>query len=137
MQRRAETEAIGEQIAELAAQIHAATFRLLELVREFDERGGGGDGFLSCARWLSWRTGIGANAAREKVRIAHALPELPKASQSFREGKISYSKARAITRVATDKTEEKLWAGERSETSADDVSAVTSVEDRTPTPTAG
>ena len=46
--------------------------------------------------------------AREKVRVARALADLPKISMAFREGKVSYSKVRAMTRVATDKNEEAL-----------------------------
>ena len=43
---------IEDEITELAAHIHAATFRLLELIREFDEREGwGGPGLRSCAHW--------------------------------------------------------------------------------------
>ena len=58
---------IESEITELAAHIHAATFRLLELIREFDEREGwGGPGLMSCAHWLNWKCGIGLGAAREK-----------------------------------------------------------------------
>jgi hypothetical protein len=36
-------------------------------------RAGWNNGFLSCAHWLHWRTGIDLGAAREKVRVAKAL----------------------------------------------------------------
>ena len=36
----APTELLGEQIAALAARLHAATYDLLVLLREFDERTG-------------------------------------------------------------------------------------------------
>jgi hypothetical protein len=95
------------QITELAAHIHAATFRLLELVREFDEiEGWAGPGMKSCAHWLNWKCGINLGAAREKVRVAHALQELPLITDEFRRGAISYSKVRAITRVATPGNED-------------------------------
>ena len=55
--RRADTDALGESIAALAARLHAATFELLVLLHEFDERAGWNNGFLSCAHWLHWRTG--------------------------------------------------------------------------------
>ena len=104
--------ALGEiesEITELAAHIHAATFRLLELIREFDEREGwGGPGLMSCAHWLNWKIGLSMGAAREKVRVAHALKHLPKISDSFRHGQISFSKVRAMTRVATPDNEEYL-----------------------------
>jgi len=100
---------LESEITELAAHIHAATYRLLELVREFDEREGwGGPGLKSCAHWLNWKCGIGLGAAREKVRVAHALKELWTISSAFRRGTISFSKVRAVTRVATPENEEYL-----------------------------
>jgi hypothetical protein len=107
--RQLHKEALADQITELAAHLHAATFRLLELVREFDAcEGWAGDGIASCAHWLNWKCGMALGAARERVRVAHALKDLPKISQTFRKGKISYSKVRAITRVATRKNENYL-----------------------------
>ena len=70
-------DALGERIAELAARIHAATYELLVMLLEYDEGRGWNNGFLSCAHWLNWRTGIDLGAAREKVRVARALPRLP------------------------------------------------------------
>ncbi|MGM0658050.1 MAG: DUF222 domain-containing protein [Pseudomonadota bacterium] len=97
---------IESEITELAAHIHAATYRLLELVREFDEREGwGGPGMKSCAHWLNWKVGISLGAAREKVRVAHALKDLPQISSAFRRGTVSFSKVRAMTRVATPENE--------------------------------
>ena len=101
-------ERLGEEIAELSARIQAASFCLLVLIRQFDERGGWDVGFASCAHWLNWRTGLALGAAREKVRVAHALNELPLLSESMRRGEISYSKVRALTRVATPENEEEL-----------------------------
>ncbi len=107
--RQLHKEQLGDQITELAAHIHAGTFRLLELIREFDTcEGWAGEGVLSCAHWLNWKCGMALGVARERVRVAHALKELPKTSQTFRKGKISYSKVRAITRVATRKNEKYL-----------------------------
>ena len=70
------TEDLGDEIARLSAHLNAATYQLLVLIREFDSREGWGNGFLSCAHWLSWRTGISARPAREKVRVARALAPL-------------------------------------------------------------
>ncbi|MCI0435130.1 MAG: HNH endonuclease [Gemmatimonadetes bacterium] len=103
-----DVERLGDAIAELAAHLHAATYRLLELLREFDERQGWGRGFRSCAHWLSWRTGIAPGAAREKVRVARALAVLPQVSGAMRRGALSYAKVRAITRVARPENEERL-----------------------------
>jgi hypothetical protein len=104
----AEVERIGEEIARLASHLNAATFRLLTLIRVFDEREGWGSGFRSCAHWLSWRIGLAPGAAREHVRVARALAALPVISEAMRRGAISYSKARALTRVARPDTEQRL-----------------------------
>jgi hypothetical protein len=101
-------ERLGDEIAELSAHIQAATYRLLTLIREFDEREGWGDGFRSCAHWLSWRVGLDLGAAREKVRVARALAGLPRISEAMRRGELSYSKVRALSRVATPENEEEL-----------------------------
>jgi hypothetical protein len=101
---------LGDEIAELSAHLEAATARLLELIREFDERGGWDNGFTSCAAWLSWRVGLDLGAARERVRVARALPTLPRLSQALARGELSYAKVRALTRVATPETEERLLA---------------------------
>jgi len=100
---------LGEGITELCGYINAGTYRLLEMIREFDqEEGWHQDGIVSCAHWLNWKCGIGMNAAREKVRVANALGELPNTSASFAKGEISYSKVRAMTRVATAENEDYL-----------------------------
>ncbi len=106
--RRAETDDLGETIAALARRLHAATYELLVLLREFDARSGWNNGFLSCAHWLHWRTGIDLGAAREKVRVAKALPALPRISMAMQHGQVSYAKVRALTRVATPENERSL-----------------------------
>jgi Domain of unknown function (DUF222)/HNH endonuclease len=106
----AELERLGDQIAELSAHLDAATARLLDLIREFDARGGWDNGFSSCAAWLTWRVGLDPGAARERVRVARALGTLPRLAQALARGELSYSKVRALTRVATPETEERLLA---------------------------
>ncbi len=103
-----EVERIGEAIAGLAARLHAVTYELLVLLREFDARSGWNTGFLSCAHWLHWRTGIDLGAAREKVRVAKALAQLPSISASMQRGRVSYAKVRALTRIATPQNEAAL-----------------------------
>lgn len=99
-------ERLGDDITEMAAHLDAGTFQLLKLIGEFDENGGWhGAGINSCAHWLNWKCGMSMGPAREKVRVARALPALPKISAAFRAGTVSYSKVRAMTRVATDKNE--------------------------------
>ena len=103
-----ETEALGETIAALAARLHAGTYELLVLLADFDARAGWNNGFLSCAHWLHWRTGIDLGAAREKVRVARALSTLPRISSEMQRGRLSYAKVRALTRVATPDNEAAL-----------------------------
>ncbi|MDE0488084.1 MAG: DUF222 domain-containing protein [Gammaproteobacteria bacterium] len=104
-----ELGALETQIMELWGNINAATARFLELVAEFDRREGWAQhGMASCAQWLGWQCGIGRVAATEKVRTARALESLPKISEAFGEGLLSYSKVRALTRVATEDTEDTL-----------------------------
>jgi hypothetical protein len=114
----ADTESLGDEIARLAAHLHAATYHLLVLIREFDQREGWGGGFLSCAQWLSWRTGIGPGPAREKVRVARALGSLPRISGAMARGQLSYSKVRALTRVASPENEAELLEVARHATAA-------------------
>ena len=93
----------------LGAELSAATYTQMELIAEYDIRGGYVDYCLrSTAHWLNWQVGISLGAAREKVRVARALRDLPLISAAMQKGKISYSKVRAMTRVATVATEEML-----------------------------
>src|SRR5947199_5851064 len=104
----ADLDRLGDEIAELSAHLDAATARLLDLIREFDARDGWNTGFRSCAAWLSWRVGLDPGAARERVRVARALGSLPRLAQALARGELSYAKVRALTRVATPETEERL-----------------------------
>src|SRR5258706_5108228 len=108
--RAAELERLGDEIAELSAHLDVATARLLELIREFDARGGWNTGFSSCAAWLSWRVGLEPGTARERVRVARALATLPRLAEALGRGELSYAKVRALTRVATPETEARLIA---------------------------
>jgi Domain of unknown function (DUF222) len=101
-----ELSTLTDEITTLCGHIHAAEYRLLELIRRLDDLAPWGHfGVASCAHWLNWKCGIALGAAREKVRVAHALTDLPLISAAFRNGRLSYSKVRAITRVATEETE--------------------------------
>ncbi|MDE2874971.1 MAG: DUF222 domain-containing protein [Gemmatimonadota bacterium] len=99
---------LGERIAGLAARINIATFDMLTLVAEFDRREGWADNFASCAEWLAWRTGRTLAAARENVRVAHALEDLPLTAEAMKSGQLSYTKVRTMTRVAKPETEATL-----------------------------
>ncbi len=109
LEHEAALESLEAEIAEIWGHISAATYRFLNLVAELDRREGWGrHGVASCAQWLNLKCGIGIVAAREKVRVARALESLPAIAQAFRDGQISYSKVRAVTRAATPATEETL-----------------------------
>src|SRR5439155_21591035 len=69
---------LGDEIAELSAHLEAATAHLLDLIREFDARGGWNNGFRSCAAWLSWRVGLDLGTARQRGRGARAPGPLPR-----------------------------------------------------------
>jgi len=102
-------ERMADGITELVAHLDAGTFQLLKLICEFDENEGwAGPGIRSCAHWLNWKCGMSLGSARERVRVARALPELPEISAAFRQGQVSYSKVRAMTRVATASNESAL-----------------------------
>lgn len=102
-------EWLGEQIAEQVAHLDAATRGLLVNLRTFDEADGWeAQGARSCAHWLSWRVGWGVGTAREHLRVAHALANLPRIDDALARGRLSYSKVRAITRVATPENEATL-----------------------------
>lgn len=104
-----EAERLGEQITELCSYLYAAEARLLNLVREFDAKECWAEqGFCSCAHWLNFKCGIGMNAAREKVRVAKALVDLPKIEAGLAKGELSYSKVRAMTRIADVNNEDYL-----------------------------
>jgi hypothetical protein len=102
-------ERVEAELCTLAGQIAAATCRFLVLLADFDVREGWGSwNVRSCAQWLSWRCGLDLRTAREHVRVARALAELPRTREAFEAGRISYSKARAVVRVATPETEADL-----------------------------
>lgn len=104
-------DAMGDEIAQLAGQIAAAEARFLRLLGSFDLwEGWGGPGVRSLAHWLSWRAGMSLRTAREHVRMARALRDLPRTEDAFGAGELSFSKVRALTRIATRETEESLVA---------------------------
>jgi hypothetical protein len=99
-------ERLEAQICELAGHLAAATCRFLLLVGEFDaRRGWAGWDLSSCAAWLAWRCQLAPGTAREQVRVARALRDLPQIRAGFAAGRLSYSKVRALTRIAAPATE--------------------------------
>ena len=103
------TAQLESELVGLAGHLAAAQCRFLLLLTEFDARDGwGGPGMRSCAHWLSWRVGMDLRTAREQLRVARALAGLSLITAAFAAGRLSYSKVRAITRIATPDTEHTL-----------------------------
>src|SRR4051794_30861472 len=104
-------ERLEAEIVSLASQLTAGSARLIALIGEFDAAEGWRDwGMRSTAHWLSWQCGIGLGAGREQVRVARALRGLPAVAAAFADGRLSYSKVRALTRVAHESDEDLLLA---------------------------
>jgi hypothetical protein len=102
---------LDRAICSLVRVMNAECYRMLVLVREFDDRMGFSKWtFATCAEWVAWRCGISLSAAREKVRTAQALRDLLAISAAFADGRLSYSKVRALTRVAHEHDEDLLLA---------------------------
>ncbi len=113
-------EDIQDEVATLASHLHAGTCRWLELVGELDRRGDWAEfGSGSCADWLAWRCGLLPRAAREHVRVARCLAGLPLIHAAFAVGRLSYSKVRALTRVADADSEQELLDLARTLTAAE------------------
>jgi len=101
------TPVLIDRITELAGHLNAGNARFLSLIAELDRRNGWAEwGVKSCAHWLNWKCGIELGAAREKLRVAHALERLPRIAESMTSGQLSYSKVRAMTRVADETNED-------------------------------
>jgi hypothetical protein len=100
------SDELEEELAALASHIYAGTCRWLELVAELDRRGE----FMACtcAEWLAWRCGLTPRTAREHVRIARRLVELPAIREAFSRGELSFAKVRALTRITEGANEAAL-----------------------------
>ena len=87
-----------------------ATYRFLVLLREFEMRQGWrAYGCNDCAEWMDFKLKISRKTALEKVRVAKALWFLPKVDAVFKDGALSYSQVRVLTRVATRENESDLF----------------------------
>ena len=95
-----------DELATLSAHLSAATARMLELVWTMHENGDVDGGEL--AGFLAFRCGLTGREAREYLRVAEALQELPATRAAFSRGELTFTKVRALTRVATASSEERL-----------------------------
>ena len=96
------TAQLEAEICTLAGHIAAATCRFLDLILDFDDREGWAVWDMpSCAAWLSWKCQLSPKTARDQLRTARALKDLPVLHGELAAGRFSYSKARAVARIAT------------------------------------
>lgn len=102
-------ERLEAEIAGFAAHLAAASAKWLVWVGAYDRREGWRSWEAkSCAHWLNWRCGVSLRTGREQVRVARCLEHLPLVRECFLEGRVSYSKVRAVTRVANADNEADL-----------------------------
>ena len=106
---RRSLDELETELISLSSHINAHEYEFLVLLREFDLRQGWkAYHFNHCPEWLNMKCGMAPGTAREKLRVANALFDLPQTSQAFKKGDLSYSKARYLSRIATPVTEEHL-----------------------------
>jgi hypothetical protein len=85
--------------------------RLVHLAAEFDASNEWiADGAPTCAHWIADALDVEVSTAREWLRIGRALADLTLTDERFADGRLSYSKVRALTRVATPDDEAELCA---------------------------
>ncbi len=102
-------ERLEAVLTEAAGHLAAAECRFLLALAAYDRRDGWREwGCRTCADWLSWRCGIDLRTAQEKLRVAHALALFPRIAEEFAQGRLSYSKVRALTRMAGPDTVDDL-----------------------------
>jgi hypothetical protein len=112
-------EGMADELAAVAVCIAQHTGRFLELLGELDRAGfHAQEGYCTMADWLAFRVQMKPGTAREHLRVARALLELPKTLAALKAGTLSFSQVRAITRVADAESEAALIATARHATAA-------------------
>jgi hypothetical protein len=111
-EQRRYADGLAGRISAAAAEAAQSQYVLLELLGEFDAIGAirYWNDFKSLAHWLSWACSMTPGVAREHVRVAKALRRMPTIAGLFKEGRLSYSKVREVTRVV-DVVDEHRLAG--------------------------
>jgi hypothetical protein len=103
------TERLEAELVAHAAWEATGLARMLMVLAEWDRRRGWDSwGCSSAQQWLSWHCGLGYVAASERIRVARALEQLPFIRAGLADAKLSYSKVRELTRVATPATDQAL-----------------------------
>jgi len=102
-------EELLNEVIRFAAFLNVVNWHFINMLAEFDRRGlWRSGGYSSLVNWLDHRCGMAPGAARARIRVARKLKDMTLISQAFEKGEISYSKVRAITRVANRETEATL-----------------------------
>lgn len=100
---------ITEALAQIGAAEAAIVATKLALIGAMEAtRAYQGDGASSTSSWLQMRFGILASSARELVRVAKALGDLPETAATLDRGEISYDVGRFLTRFVTPETEAEI-----------------------------
>jgi hypothetical protein len=100
---------LDKQTQALWARVHVAMGRAVALQAEINRRGLWGTwGARSPGHWLSWRTGLSTPEANRLCAVADRIDDCPGTKKALTAGELSLAKAAAITRVATDATEDTL-----------------------------
>lgn len=114
---------VEQSLMKRYSRIDTNEYHALVDLREYDIRQGWKAWHLNnCAEFLNLKCGISKGAAWERVRVAHALLDLPHCSRAMQEGRLSFCKVRALTRLATPRNEEELveFAGPRPTSQVED-----------------
>ncbi|MEA2677652.1 MAG: hypothetical protein QOJ81_1793 [Chloroflexota bacterium] len=96
-------------ILAMGASEGARMRKRLAWVAELDTLGAPrAEGYRSTSSWLSAQVGLDARTARDWVRIAHRLQEWTRVRDALGEGRLSYSKCRALSRASVHENEAEL-----------------------------
>ncbi|HEV3123646.1 MAG TPA: DUF222 domain-containing protein, partial [Candidatus Dormibacteraeota bacterium] len=100
---------LRDELCELAAHVHAAQSQLASLAAEVDAtEAWAGEGYRSCAHWLTVNVGFDEHFGNELIRVGTALSELPLHREAAAAGRLSLDKLRLVTKVATA-ADEDIW----------------------------
>jgi len=100
---------LRSEIVDAARRMSSDMCVFISLLVEFDRSGEWAlDGEPSCAHWVADRADTEVSTAREWLRIGHALAGVEEVAQRFADGRLSYSKVRAVTRLADAENQHEL-----------------------------
>ena len=103
--RQTRADALLQELVTMNARIAGAQYRQLWIIRELEDVID--LAFDTYPRYLAYRCGMSLKWSYEFIRVARALASLPAIAKLFEEGRITYSKVRIVTRVATAETDAK------------------------------